>query len=237
MKIFVTLTLIVICVIGSLSGRVNGNVIYPELEGAWEGKYIGTRIEIQGDQITILYRNRPVLETTFTLLENGEIKYLRLINVGLRYKEDSKDYAIIDKIYLENEQLHLYKTFYIAGEHNEILHKINNSRYGDVTVVDEEILPKLQGFWKAPNSSYILEIKGNKLICRYKDDVLSEDKITVVHYNDETDPNLFSIINKDPARLEGVCMFTNFTYQDDKLSAYEIIFDDDSPRLEFEKIK
>ena len=125
MKIFVTLILMILCVIGGLSERVNGAVIYPELEGAWETKYIGTRIEIQGDQITILYRNRPVLETTFTLLEDGEIKYLRLINVGLRYKEDSKDYAIIDKLYLENEQLHLYKTFYIAGKHNEILHKTN----------------------------------------------------------------------------------------------------------------
>ena len=39
--------------------------IYSELSGAWEERgVIGTRIEIDGDDICVLWRNAPVLETS-----------------------------------------------------------------------------------------------------------------------------------------------------------------------------
>ena len=225
------------CVIGILPARGIGAAIYPELEGAWESKYIGTRIEINENHLIVLHMNRIVLDTTFEILEDGKIKYLKLQNNGLRYNKDKNDYATIDKLYLKDNQLYFDKTFKIVGAKSEILSKTNNSRYGDVTIVDEEVLPQLQGFWKALNSDYILGITDNTLICRYKDEICSEVEIIVVQNNDESDPNFFFIINKDPAIMEGVGMFTKFTHQDDKLIAYELILDADSPRLEFEKIK
>ena len=36
--------------------------------------------------------------------------------------------------------------------------------------------------------------------------------------------------------MEGVSIFTRITYENDKLITYEIIFDAEAPRLEFEKI-
>ena len=217
--------------------RGSSRAMYPELEGAWEPDYIGTRLEIQDDHLTILYRNRVVLDTNFVMSTDGEVKILRLEKTGLRYRDDKDDYAVVDKIYLEGNQLHFNKTYKISGKDEEILNKTKASRYGDVEIVDEKFLPKLQGKWKAPNSDYILEFRGNVMVCRYSDGTeMDRNEITVIHNNDESDPNYCHIIHKDPALMEGVSIFSRFTYENGKLITYEIIFDADSPRLEFEKI-
>ena len=92
---------------------------------------------------------------------SGEIKYLshgmNLIIYDL-FSDSSKSLLklvslkehrnhMIDKIYLENEQLHLYKTFYIAGEHNEILHKINNVQMMYTVSVLKQIVSSQKILW------------------------------------------------------------------------------------------
>ena len=237
MRTFGPVVLIVLFLLATSYMRVSSIAMYPDLEGAWEPEYIGTRIEIKGDHLTILYRNRIVLDTNFALLTDGEVKILRLANNRLSYRDDKDDYAVIDKLYLENNQLHFETTYNIIGKDEEILNKTEASRYGDVEIVDDKFLPKLQGKWKAPNANFILEIKGNVMICRYSDgSEMDRNEITVIHNNDESDPNYCHIIHKDPAVMEGVGIFTRFTYENGKLITYEIIFDADSPCLEFEKI-
>lgn len=156
MKASELIILIFLFLIITSYNRGSSKSMYPELEGAWETNNIGTRIEIEGDHLTILHMNRVVLDTNFVLLTDGEVKILRLEKNGLRYRDDKDDYAVIDKLYLEDNQLHFNKTYKIAGKAEEILNKTEASRYGDVEIVDEKFLPKLQGKWKAPNSNFII---------------------------------------------------------------------------------
>ena len=237
MKIFELIVLLFLFLIVTSYTRGSSEAMYPELEGAWETDYIGTRIEIKGDHLTVLHRNRVVLDTNFVLSADGEVKILRLEKINLRYRDDGDDYGVVDKLYLEGNKLHLETTYNITGKDEEILNKTEASRYGDVEIVDEKFLPKLQGKWKAPNSNFTLEIKGNVMICRYSDGTeMDRNEITVTHNNDESDPNYCHIVHKDPAVMEGIGIFTRFTYTNDKLITYEIILDADSPQLEFEKI-
>lgn len=237
MKTFELIVLLFLFLAVTLYTRGSSEAMYPEIEGAWETDYIGTRIEINNNHLIILYRNRIVLDTNFKLLTDGEVKILKLEKTSLRYRDDGDDYGVVDKLYLEDNKLHLETTYNITGKDEEILNKTEASRYGDVEIVDEKFLPKLQGKWKAPNSNYTLEIKGNVMICRYSDGTEADrSEITVTHNNDESDPNYCHIVHKDPAITEGVGRFTRFTYENGKLITYEFILDADSPRLEFEKI-
>ena len=237
MKTFELIMLFFLFLIVTSYTRGSSEAMYPDLEGAWETDYIGTRIEIKGDHLTVLHRNRIVLDTNFVLSADGEVKILRLEKINLRYRDDGDDYGVVDKLYLEGNKLHLETTYNITGKDEEILNKTEASRYGDVEIVDEKFLPKLQGRWKATNSNFILEIKGNVMICRYNDGTeMDRNEITITHNNDESDPNYCHIVHKDPAIMEGISVFTRFTYTNDKLITYEIILDADSPQLEFEKI-
>ena len=65
------------------------------LDGAWKPRDYGTRIEIDGDNILILWMNRPQLETTFTISEEGGKTVLHLEKTGMRERGDKKDYAQI----------------------------------------------------------------------------------------------------------------------------------------------
>ena len=59
------------------------------LDGAWEEKgVIGIRIEINGSHIVVLWRNSPVLDTKFQLVEGENEKELKLKKNGLRYEDD-----------------------------------------------------------------------------------------------------------------------------------------------------
>ena len=91
------------------------------LDGAWKPRDYGTRIEIDGDNILILWMNRPQLETTFTVTEEDGKKVLHLEKTGMREHGDKKDYAQITGLWIEDGVMHFVKVFDIAGEKSEVL--------------------------------------------------------------------------------------------------------------------
>ena len=202
-----------------------------ELDGAWEEPgVIGTRIEISGKKINVLWRNSSVLETGFeTSVRNGGTE-LVLKDRSLRYKSDAKPYADITGLFYKDGVLELTEYFPISGKSETRLKKTGLSRFGNYDLANE-VLSELQGVWKDKNGVFGLEIKNDELTFDGR-----KRKIVVLKTR-ETVPG-YIVADSDPS----VCQFggfTRFRYEDGVLKTRMIIFDAPSPIPEtvFEKVK
>ncbi|MBQ7514874.1 MAG: hypothetical protein IJS96_01215 [Schwartzia sp.] len=238
MKVFGLWVAAVLCfgVWMAIPGGVFANGV--SLDGAWKPRDYGTRIEIDGDTMLILWMNRPALETKFTVTEEDGKTVLHLEKTGLREPGDKKDYAQITGLWIEDGVMHFVKVFDIAGEKVEFLSPTTESRYGNVTVVTEKELPRLEGLWKTKDAGgYTLKIEGEALSWRFAQyEWEGPVAIAVVHENWEKDPDRFTVRAKDPAR-EYIGFFTTFDYRDGKLHTEIPVYDAESPRLVFEKVE
>jgi hypothetical protein len=235
-SVFTMAAVLFLCVSFAIPGNAFASNV--SLDGAWKPNNYGTRIEIDGDTMLILWMNRPQLETTFTVTEEDGKTVLHLEKTGLRERGDKKDYAQITGLWVEDGVMHFVKVFDIAGEKEELLSPTTESRYGNVTVVTEEKLPRLEGIWKETGRmNYTLRIEGEKIFWRFAEyEWEGPVEIAVVHYNWEKNEDKFTIRAKDPAR-EYVGHFTTFDYRDGKLHTYLPVYDADSPKLVFEKVE
>ncbi|MBE6094446.1 MAG: hypothetical protein E7199_03105 [Schwartzia succinivorans] len=208
------------------------------LDGAWKPRDYGTRIEIDGETILILWMNRPQLKTTFTVTEEDGKTVLHLEQTGLRERGDQKDYAQITGLWVEDGQMHFVKVFDVAGEKSEVLSPTTESRYGNVTVVTEKELPRIEGVWKTKDRmDYTLKIEGEKISWRFaKYEWEGPVEFAVIHENWEKDPDKFIIRPKNPA-VDYFRGFTTFDYRDGKLHTEIPVYDAESPHLVFEKVE
>ena len=165
MKTAAMLSLISLFLLGAFSTAFADGA---SLDGAWKPRDYGTRIEIDGENILILWMNRPQLKTTFTVTEEDGKTVLHLEQTGLRERGDQKDYAQITGLWVEDGQMHFVKVFDVAGEKSEVLSPTTESRYGNVTVVTEKELPRIEGVWKTKDRmDYTLKIEGEKISWRF----------------------------------------------------------------------
>ncbi|MBP5270672.1 MAG: hypothetical protein ILO42_06925 [Clostridia bacterium] len=131
------------------------------LDGAWEEPgVLGTRIEISGNKLTILWRNAPVLETTFRIIGTECGTELKPKKRELAYRSDLRPYAEVTSLVLRGEELELTKHFPITGDDLTVLRKTDRSRYGSYDVADE-LLPELQGRWSDGSDYMAIVIKGD----------------------------------------------------------------------------
>ncbi len=201
-----------------------------KLNGAWEKKgVLGTRIEIDGDKLLILWMNNPVLETTFSLTVDGGTAALVLADKGLRYEGDGKDYATVTSLIYREGKLEFTESFPVSGEKKETLSKTENSRYGNYDIADE-VLDELQGTWQDESGYYTIVFSGDEM-------TLNEVK-TNVHVlknkADDSDKPTYLIADANPAVTEfgGI---TRPEYRNGVLTAYVIVYDADSIKLTFTK--
>ena len=175
-----------------------------ELNGAWEERgVIGTRVEIEncngktGD-VTVCWRNAPVLRTTFRLTQDGDRLELDLKARGLRYEHATSDYAQVTSLIYENGTLALTKNFPFSGEDTERLTKTAQSRYGDYTIRDE-MLPALKGVWTDEDGWLKMKISGDTL--EINDGYRT--KIHVMHANRPGEPDgRFYLFDQDPSAYD-----------------------------------
>ena len=235
MKTAATFSLISLFLLGAFSTAFADGA---SLDGAWKPRDYGTRIEIDGENILILWMNRPQLKTTFTVTEEDGKTVLHLEKTGLRERGDQKDYAQITGLWVEDGQMHFVKVFDVAGEKSEVLSPTTESRYGNVTVVTEKELPRIEGVWKTKDRmDYTLKIEGEKISWRFaKYEWESPVEFAVIHENWEKDPDKFKIRPKNPA-VDYFRGFTTFDYRDGKLHTEIPVYDAESPKLVFEKVE
>ncbi len=210
-----------------------------ELDGAWEPNYLGPRVEIKGKKLIRLWRGAPVLTTSFSVKKDGERLVLTLKENGMRYTDDSAPYAEIKECYFENGVLTFKDFFPISGESVEELRKTENGRYGNVTVVDKEILPALRGTWTEvtsdPDSKWKTRFKfsGSRMYFGFGDDLNNSVEIVCVRHNSYPE---IKIIDKDPSK-DGVGHFGQISFRGDTLSTYIPVCDAPSVEMTLKKDK
>ena len=202
---------------------------HPELNGAWEEPgVIGTRIEIEGNKIVVLWRSAPVLTTTFRVKAGEEGDELLLKHAGLRYEHAASDYASVTGLVYRDGVLTLTEDFPISGISVSRFKKTENSRYGAFDAADER-LGELAGVWKEKGGYLTLTVKG---------DVMDLDgKQARIHLlRNRSDPPgapLF-IRDADPSVFEWSGI-DRLTYDGERITGYRRICDAPSEFLVFEK--
>ena len=172
-----------------------------KLDGAWEPSYIGPRVEIEGNRLIRLWRSAPVLETNFTTEERDGRLYLLLADTALRYASDAEPYATIKEVWYENGALTFVDDFPISGESSDVLRPTTNSRYGNVTLVTEAVLPDLQGKWIQTDAGgadgMVLIFDGSRIRLGYGGTIEEEADIVIVRNNYDSE---IRIVDADPSK-------------------------------------
>ena len=198
------------------------------VEGNYEVKYIGMRIEIDKNRILFLWRNSPVLNTVFKLKEEDDRLYFILKNQDLAYVNSPTSYAKVSELYMKDGVLYLTEDFPFSGVSKDELYKTENSRFGAYDEADE-ILDELQGKWE--------EIDGNNTFV-IKNNVLSfygiEEKIKVLKNKKEKTPS-YLIVDEDPSVYDLKIGFTRFNYCGGIITTYMIVYDAESKMFMFKK--
>ncbi len=207
--------------------------ILKELSGAWEERgVVGTRIEIDRKELTVLWRNTPVLCTKYEPKETENGVVLELERNGLRYPDSGSDYATVTKISYSEGKLTFEEHFPITGPSATVLTKTENSRYGNYTVCDS-VLKELQGKWKDQSGIFELEFCGDKL----KIDSRTVITVHALHGNyDAANERIYLIADADPSRYELYGM-TRLTYDGVTLTSQLIVCDAPPHTLIFTKKK
>jgi len=201
---------------------------------AFEGAYIpadgsyGLRLELTGERFLPLWRNAPVLDTTFTVSEKDGKVLLIPEETGLRSRISEEPYATLTEVSAENGQLILRELFPISGESVTAMAFTEYSRYGRVTVENEKVLPMLRGCWKDERGFCKLRFDGDSIQVNDQ-----KDHIAAVRYIGETKER-YRIVNKDPSK-DYIAFLTPFDLEGSILSANIPVCDAEPIRLTFVK--
>ena len=203
---------------------------YKELDGAWEEPgVVGTRIEISGRKLTVLWRSDPVLETTFSAEENDGMIVLSPKETDMRNRGDTRVYASVTGLSYSDGELTFTEMFPITGESRAILRKTENSRFGNYDVADD-ILKELQGTWKDKTGYFEFTVKKNVL------DLNGHAR--KIHVLRPRSGGTLVIADDDPSVTEWDG-FTRFEYYGDRVVTRMIVFDAPGafPEYVFEKVR
>ena len=200
-----------------------------DLDGAWEEPgVIGTRIEIEGSRITVLWRNKPVLETTFTTENAAGSEYdILLSDNKLRYSPSEKPYAEITSLRRTGSGIEKVTEFPISGTDIQLLERTENSRYGNYEIRDD-LLGELQGLWVSGSGSEEIRIDGNMLTAGFR-----PAEITVLKSR-SGGCGPYRIVPKDPSVYE-FSEYFSIEYYGGKLTARPAILDAPAVTLVFTK--
>jgi len=186
-----------------------------ELEGAWEPKYSwGPRVEIKGKKLTRLWRGSPVLETSFTVRQEGEDLVLDLRYNGMRYSRDAAPYATVEECRFSGGRLLLKDYYPISGPSSEELYPSDYSRYGAFDP-DPELLRYVQGHWESTDGQMYLYIHGSTLEYGYKG--MRSGRAEVVAGRTRSGGTM--IYDKDPS-VSGVGTFGRMEVRGEIISTY-----------------
>lgn len=215
--------------------------IAKDLEGYWESGY-DYYFEIKDSRLTVLeYSKRKVLETPFTLTdvdtEEGEAT-LVLKNPYLSYEGDVKPYAEFTSVRLIGGRLEVeYHFTTVDGERAVSLEKKDHDAFYNVEILDDSLLPELQGSWSEASSNgdgVSLSINGDKLTILFGGSVDYSGKIHVISYR--TSPGHVYVVNASLTTVSTLGPFKDFTYAGGELTTVMPVLDADvSPRFTFVK--
>ena len=202
-----------------------------ELCGAWEERgVIGTRVEIEKNELIVLWRGGVVLKCKYkaTQDENGKIT-LKLSDNKLRYSGAYSSYASVTRIEYFDKKIEFEETFPITGKSVCVLERTSNSRYGNYDVVDGELLKSIQGEWKSDDGYYSLKFEKDTLNING-----DELKIHVLRSRGSS-PRGYQIVSADPS-ADMIHGLHHITFLGDSIVAAMVICDAPPIILKFERV-
>jgi len=204
------------------------------LDGAWEPRgYLGPRLEIEGDRLTRLWRGGVVLTTRFTLTQEDGRTLLRLEEKALRYAGSPAPYAAVKECRLEGDAIVMVDEFPITGESSDTYYRTQNSRYGNVTIADDEVLPALAGTWRCRDMDLVLTFRGHTVRCGCGKQATWQTDVIAVRPNGGP-AGVCYVVDRDPAK-DGVGTFERLTYCGGTLRTCIPVCDARPVELVFEK--
>ncbi len=202
-------------------------------DGAWEEKgVIGPRLEIDGDKVIFLWQASVVLETRFDTVQEGGKTVLRLEHNGLRNEGSLDPYAVITEFYFNGTALITVADFRFSGKCETRFFPTSNSRYGNVTLVNDEYLPQLCGVWESKYTDLVFD--GETLrICGHG---MSnpELELTIVCARPNSSPDKVAILDKDPSK-HNIGDFYSVIFSGGKITASIEVCDDRPVNIDFTK--
>ncbi|MGI6264198.1 MAG: hypothetical protein ACOYJY_01875 [Acutalibacteraceae bacterium] len=197
--------------------------------GNWEEPgVIGTRVEIDRGTVTVLWRGGVVLQSGYKAKKDGDGVCLILKETGLRYAGSDQDYAAVTGLRYENGRLHFAKRYPITGESTDTLALTDRSRYGNVDLVDGEILPRLWGEWRDADGWHTAVFKNNVLTLNG-----ATFPIRVTRLRGDTAGEC-RVVHADPA-VEQIGPFIRLTLRGDTLEGLIVVCDAPSITVEMKK--
>lgn len=198
--------------------------------GNWQPSHVGPRAELDETYYIQLWRGGEVLKTKYKTKEQDGKLYLLLEENGLRYMPGGEPYATIKECFFEDDALTVIENFPISGDSTDRYLRTDQNRYGNVDIVDEEFLPKLQGYWS--NGRSFLKIDGNMIYQGYSKDACDDEApFTVVKSRYDSE---IRITHKNPT-VEGVLHYIRVVFKDNKLYATVMVCDGPSIEEIFER--
>ena len=202
-------------------------------DGAWEETgVIGPRLEIDGDKVIFLWQASVVLETTFKTIQEGGKTVLKLEHNGLRSEGSLDPYAVIKEFYFNGTALVTVTDFRFSGVCETKFHLTNHSRYGNVTLVNDEYLPQLSGVWESKYTDLIFE--GDKLSICHHGITKPERELTIVCARRNNAQCKVDILDKDPSK-HNIGEFYSVVFSGGKLTACIDVCDDKPVIVDFTK--
>ena len=201
-----------------------------ELSGAWEERgVIGSRIEIEKNELVILWRGGVVLKTKFKASEDEDGKItLTLHENKLRYAGSYSSYASVSRLQYFDKKLEFEETFPITGKSICVLEKTNNTRYGNYDIVDGAVLKSLCGEWKSQDGYQTLVFDKDTLIVNGE-----KRKIHVLKSRDENARG-YMIADADPS-ADYIGGLYRITYLGSHIEATIHVCDAPSIGIKFER--
>ncbi|MBQ3936178.1 MAG: hypothetical protein II722_03890 [Ruminococcus sp.] len=203
-------------------------------DGAWEENSVkGPRVEIEGNKLTRLWMSAPVLETTFTTCEQDGKIIFDLEHKGLRNTGSLDPYAVIKECYFDGTALVFVDDYRFSGVSETRLFPTANSRYGNVALVDKEMLPALQGRWESKYTDLVFD--GNKLgICGHGSQKADISIEIVTARTNGCDSGDVQILDKDPAK-QCIGDYYSLCYRDGSITGCIQVCDADPMKIVFTK--
>lgn len=166
------------------------NMLYEDLNGSWSEKDSEFVVfEIDNNKLTHLINGCTELSTTtFELNDDGEFIF----------PNSFFDYSYIKSCRYENKKIIVTEeNIYSDYERVYELYPTDACRYGMVEIIDDEMLPRLQGRWECGN--LFLEFEGN-IMC-YGENDIQEKQLEIIVTRHLKVSHWVHICNKDPREI------------------------------------
>lgn len=197
-------------------------------ESVWEPRYsTGPRVELSGGRFICLWMSEVILDTAFEVTNEGEETVLLLEERSLSYP-DQEPYADLARVSIRDGVMYLEQDHRISGPSTQELVPTENSRYGNVTLITDEVLPLLQGDWT--DGSCTLHIKGTVL----SGDLVPEPVVFEAVRRNSCSADRVWLIDRDPA-VHSVGRFEEMWLEGDRLVAHILVCDGPQLYIEFDR--